>query len=126
MIISAGTTMTTTATILRFSEILRLFNAFFFDRAATNSRSYVSFLLPKVYAVRHHHGTLISSFLDIYYQAWPDPTPLLRLIVLAAGLVQLAQLKVRAPSSVIRQDLRTDRCNYHEKNKTYNATNYPN
>ena len=38
---SAGTTMTTTATILRFSEVLRLFKAFFFDRAATNSRSHL-------------------------------------------------------------------------------------
>jgi hypothetical protein len=38
---STGTTMTTTAIILRFSEVLRLFKAFFFDMAATNSRSHL-------------------------------------------------------------------------------------
>jgi len=53
--INAGTAMTTKHTILCFSELLRLFKAFFFDRAATNSRSYLDFLLPKVHAARQYH-----------------------------------------------------------------------
>jgi hypothetical protein len=109
MITSAGTTMTTTATILCFSEILRLFNAFFFDRAATNSLSYLGFLLPKGYAVRHHHGTLISSFLDIYYQAWPDFIPLLRLIVLAAGPVNSQSPKLSNQTGLKNRSLQLPR-----------------
>lgn len=46
MTISAGTAMTTTATIFCFSDILRFFEAFFFDMAATDSRSYLGLLLP--------------------------------------------------------------------------------
>jgi hypothetical protein len=109
MMISAGTTMTTTATILRFSEILRLFNAFFFDRAATNSRSYLGFLLPKVYTARQHHGTLISSFLDIYYPAWPDPIPLLRLILFAAGTVNSQSPKLSNQTGLKNKSLQLPR-----------------
>jgi hypothetical protein len=51
---NAGTAMTTTDTILCFSELLRLFKAFFFDRTVTNSRSYLGFLLPNVHAARQY------------------------------------------------------------------------
>jgi len=52
MMTNAGTAMTTTATILRFNEVLRLFKAFFFGLVATNSVSHVDFLLPPAYGER--------------------------------------------------------------------------
>jgi|GEM_PF-3273659 len=56
--INAGTAITTTDTILCFSELLRLFKAFFFEMAATNLRSYLGFLLPmpKVHAAAEGQG----------------------------------------------------------------------
>jgi hypothetical protein len=54
MMTNAGTAMTTTDTILCFSELLRPFKAFFFDRTVTNSRSYLGFLLPNVHAARQY------------------------------------------------------------------------
>jgi hypothetical protein len=60
MMISAGTAMTTTATILCFRKILRLFKAFLFDMATTNSRCYLAFLLPKVHPARQYNRPPLS------------------------------------------------------------------